>query len=197
MRIPLCVPRWEERAAIEAGARVDPGVGLYALADQYLDDLWEWLPRQYQVTTGQAALVPEMLPVTTWEQNVRTKLGPAAWDRMRKHAYQAAGFRCKICGAGGPLEAHEGWTLTNETCVQRLTSILALCPLCHKVHHLGIARRLGMLGDVRRHMQRVNGWSDRELERHIEDAYEVWAQRCEWPWVVDLTWLQRSGYLYV
>lgn len=193
----MCVPSWEERSAIDAGAQVDPGKCLYAHPEQDLRHLWEWLPRKYQVEPGAPVLLPEMLPVTTWEQNVRTRMGADTWDRMRKHAYRAAGFRCKICGTDGPLEAHEGWVLENETCTQRLTSILAMCPLCHKAHHLGIARRLGMLSAVKRHLQEVNGWSAAQLDLEIAEAYEVWLQRCEWPWTVDLDWLQRSGYLFV
>lgn len=197
LRIPLCVPRWDESEALDAGALADPEMGLFALSDQYLDPLWKWLPRMYNPDAPKPILVPEMLPVTTWEQNIRHLQGPDAWDRMRKHAYRAAGFRCEICGAGGKLEAHESWELVNETCVQRLKGILALCPLCHKSHHLGIARRLGMLSDVRQHLMRVNQWSANELEEQIQEAYEVWEQRCEWPWQVDLRWLQDSGYCYV
>lgn len=196
-RIPLCVPPWETRQALEAGAFVDEANKLSVRSDSLLDSVWEWLPRRYQTPAGRPVLLPEMLPVTTWEQNVRTRLTPEVWDRMRRHAYQAAGYRCRICGADGRLEAHEDWRLVNETCVQELAGILALCPLCHKVHHLGIARRLGMLSEVRTHMMRINGWSTAALDAAIAEAYEVWEQRCDWPWQVDLGWLMRSGYLFV
>lgn len=194
--IPLCVPPWETTAALDAGALVASDNKLCFPNTGHLDAVWEWLPRRYQTTPGSAVLLPEMLPVTTWEQNVRTRLSAAVWDRMRKHAYQAAGFRCKICGADGRLEAHEDWHLANETCIQALVGILALCPLCHKAHHMGIARRLGMLEDVSQHLMQLNDWSRKRLNTEIEDAYEVWQQRCDWPWTVDLSWLLRSGYLF-
>jgi len=197
VRIPLCVPRWDEREALDAGATYSADAGFTIGRDDYLDAVWKWLPRMHDPDAAQPILVPEMLPITTWEQNIRHKLGPDAWDRMRKHAYRAAGFRCEICGASGKLEAHELWGLANETCVQKLERILALCPYCHKAHHLGIARRLGMYDDVRRHLKYVNSWSDRELAAAIQDAYEIWEQRCEWPWQVDLSWLYDSGYVYV
>lgn len=197
LRVPLCVPRWDESDAISAGAKVCPLEGLYCHEDQYLDPLWVWLPRMYRAPTGGQALSPEMLPVTTWEQNIRHLQGQDTWDRMRKHAYRAVGFRCEICGAGGRLEAHEAWELVNETCVQRLIGIQALCPLCHKGHHLGIARRLGMLGDVHRQLRYVNRWSASELAKQVAEAYDVWEQRCQWPWAVDFSWLQDSGYKYV
>ena len=182
---------------MDAGAVRGPENALWT-PNSYPDDaLWEWLPRKWQVEAGIPALLPEMLPVTTWEKNIRTEVREALWDRMRRHAYRASGFRCRICGEGGRLEAHEKWALVNETTTQVLEGIEALCPLCHKTHHLGIARRLGMLQDVKRHICRVNGWTEARLVSEIEETYEVWEQRCEWPWTVDLSWVMRSGYLFV
>lgn len=196
-RLPLCVPRWEEAEALSAGATFTPSEGFTVEADAFLDPFWAWLPRMYNPDAPRPVLIPEMLPVTTWEQNIRNQLGPEVWDRIRKHAYRAAGFRCEICGVQGKLEAHELWQLHNEITVQRLSRIMALCPLCHKAHHLGMARRLGLMTELRQHLKRVNQWSDAELQAGIQDAYEVWEQRCEWPWEVDLSWLYDSGYRYV
>ncbi|MDO8416496.1 MAG: hypothetical protein Q7S87_09825 [Agitococcus sp.] len=74
---------------------------------------------------------------------------------------------------------------------------MALCPLCHKVHHLGIARRLGMLGSVKAHMLVVNRWTPAQMEQAIQHAYDVWEQRSEWNWSLDLSWLHDYGYVYV
>lgn len=196
-RIPLCVPRTDEHEALTLGAHADPAYGIFLTPEQFRDPFWKWLPRKYDPDAPKPVLTPEMLPVTTWEQNVRHLLGVEVWDRMRRHSYKSAGYRCEICGEGGRLEAHEAWTLANETCVQKLDRILALCPLCHKAHHLGIAKRLGMLLDVQRHMQKVNGWTGLQLTAAIAEAYDVWEQRCEWPWTVDLSWLYDSGYIHV
>lgn len=196
-RIPLCVPWWDEAEALSAGAEYSEAEGFSVAASAYLDPLWRWLPRMFDPDAPKPVLVPEMLPVTTWEQNIRHKMGTDIWDRIRKHAYKAAGYRCEICGTRGKLEAHELWRLENETTTQRLVRIMALCPLCHKAHHLGIARRLGIYNDVRLHLQKVNGWTERELASQIQEAYDIWEQRCEWPWEVDLSWLYDSGYLYV
>lgn len=195
-RIPLCVPWWDERDALTKGAQYSAEDGFTVAADAFLDDFWEWLPRMYRVRPGEAALLPDMLPVTTWEQNVRHLLGGEAWDKMRKHAYKAAGFRCEVCGAKGKLEAHERFDLVNETAVQRLVAIESLCPLCHKAKHLGIARRLGMLDAVKRHMLYVNRWTPAQLEAAIEDAYEMWEQRAYWEWTVDLDFVRKAGLLY-
>ena len=196
-RIPLCVPSWDEAHAFDCGARYDATHGWTAPNDAYLASLWKWLPRKFDPDAPRPVLMPDMLPVTTWEQNIRFKLGTDAWDRMRRHAYRAAGFRCEICGAKGRLEAHEWFELENETTTQRLKRIIALCPLCHAAHHVGLAQRRGVLPDVRRHLRDVNGWSESELNHAMSEAYEVWQQRCEWPWHVDLSWLHASGYVYV
>lgn len=195
--LPLCVPPWDTAEALDAGAKYTDQKGFHVEADAFLGNLWKWLPRMYDPDRQKPILMPEMLPVTTWEQNIRHNMGPAVWDRLRRHAYKAAGFRCEVCGDPGKLEAHEAWRLINETSVQKLERILALCPLCHKAHHLGIARRLGMLPDVRQQLNRVNCWSDAQTAAAIQDAYETWEQRCEWPWTVDLSWLYDSGYIYV
>jgi hypothetical protein len=195
--VPLCVPYWDERAALEAGAQYNAADGFFAPAGAPLDPLWQWLPQMYSPFVPRPVLVPEMLPVTTWEQNVRHKLGEDVWDRMRKHAYKAAGYRCEICAAKGKLEAHESWSLSNEDMVQKLEKLLCLCPLCHKAKHIGIARRLGMYDEVMRHLKRVNGWSDAQLSAALDDVKETHEQRCDWPWTVDLSWLYESGYLYV
>lgn len=195
--VPLCVPYWDEREALSAGAVFSEDKGFHAPPQTPLEPLWSWLPQQYNPFLAKPVLLPEMLPVTTWQQNVRHELGDEVWDRMRKHAYKAAGFRCEICATRGRLEAHESWSLSNETAVQKLERILCLCPLCHKAKHLGIARRLGMYEDVLQQLKRVNGWSDRDLIREIANAREAHEQRCEWPWTVDLSWLYESGYLYV
>lgn len=195
-KIPLCVPPWDEAEALAEGAKYDKSFGFYAEPTAHLDALWTWLPRRYRDLEA-AALLPEMLPDSTWEKNVRHLMGQEVWDRMRRHAYKAAGYRCEICGTQGALEAHEWFELDDSHATQRLKRVIALCPLCHKVHHLGIARRLGMLAEVRSHMKTVNGWTDSELETAIAEAYDVWAQRCQWHWHVDLSWLYRSGYIHV
>lgn len=197
--LPLCVPPWEEQEALREGARYLANEHAFVVdksaAD--LDKLWAWLPKKYDPWVDKPVLKPDMLPATTWGDNIRERLGESTWDRMRRHAYRAAGFRCRICGRPGLLEAHEQWELVNETTTQRLAGILALCPLCHKAHHLGFARRMGLEEQVHAHLMAVNNWNRTQLWSALQDLHETWEQRCEWPWTVDLSWLQENGYLFV
>ncbi len=193
--IPLCVPRWDEQEVLGLGARYDERRGFHVEADAYLDPLWTWLPLKWK-EPGRPALWPEMLPATTWEENLRAKLPTDRWDALRRHAYSAAGYRCEICGDFGrpTLEAHERWEWDDLWCVQKLVGIVALCPACHKAHHLGLARRLGLYDDVLAKIERVNGWTRTQTLAAIEQARELASERSKYGWTVDLSWLETGPY---
>lgn len=195
-KVPLCVPRWDETRALNAGALWNKRDGFHAEDPEYLDPVWEWLPLRWKCEGQQVALWPEMLPATTWEENLRSALPEDRWDALRKHAYSAAGYRCEICG-GAPrphLEAHEKWEFDDVWCVQRLAGILALCPPCHKAHHLGLARRLGLYEDVLAKMEEVNGWSRAQTLSALEKARAQADERNRYHWTVDLSWLETGPY---
>lgn len=193
--IPLCVPRWDERAALDAGAKYCPERGFHITEDQDPDLFWNWLPLRWK-HPERATLLPEMLPATTWEENLRTALAPHKWDAVRKHCYAAAGYRCEICGdRGNPhLEAHERWDFDDTWCVQRLAGLIALCPPCHKAHHLGLAKRIGLFDAAFEKMKEVNGWSDRQTHEAIFKARALANERSRFAWHVDLSWLDEEGY---
>lgn len=197
MRIPLCVPRWDERRALDAGARWDPGREMFWWpAQQPTDTVWVWLPRKWQ---RNPALWPEMLPSTAWESNLRNAVEPHQWDALRRHAYAAAGWRCEICGdrPNAPLEAHEAWSWDDTWCVQKLEGLLSLCPSCHKAHHVGLARRLGLWKDVQQKFFEVNGWDEAQLKEALAAATKQANERSRFGWTLDLSWLTQSNYYMV
>lgn len=191
--IPLCVPRWDEREALEAGAQYHPERGFFVEHDAFLDPVWHWLPLRWKKPP---ALLPEMLPADTWEQNLRTALPPDRWDALRRAVYSSAGYRCEICGGKGEphLEAHEAWEFDDTWCVQRLTGLLSLCPTCHKVHHLGLARRLGLYDRCLQKMEEVNGWTPAQVRASIAATADVAQERSRYAWHVDLSWLENGQY---
>ncbi len=193
--ISLCVPYWDEREVLQLGAKYDPVLGFHVQEDDYLDPFWSWLPLKWKYP-DKPALWPEMLPETTWEENLRSKLPTDRWDALRRHAYAAAGHRCEICGDRGrpTLEAHERWSWDDLWCVQRLEGIIALCPPCHKVHHLGLARRLGLYEACLKKLESVNGWSRPQVLKAIADASEQARERSRFGWTVDLSWLETGSY---
>ena len=196
--VPLCVPIWQENYALRNNVKYDKDFGFYIENDpSIIADFSEWIPAKYNPELKGAALLPDMLPLTSWEKNLRTILNEEKWDKIRRNVYAAAGFRCEICGNRGKLEAHEKWKLINETQVQKLEKIVAVCPTCHKAYHIGFAKSSGMLPDVKRKLMDVNGWTIEEVDKQLQEAYEIWQQRCEWDWTLDIELIYNNGYLYL
>lgn len=195
-KVPLCVPPWDEAQALNQGAAYDPEVGFYVPEHMLADDFYEWLPRKWRYP-GKPVLIPEILPVSSWEKNLRYILHQEQWDALRRYCYAAAGYRCEICGARASphLECHEAWEFNDATKVQRMRGLLCLDPLCHKAHHLGFANSSGMLKDVLEHIREVNHWNKGTLDTVIKRVREQWKQRTkDGGWTVDLSWLENSDY---
>lgn len=114
----------------------------------------------------------DALPPTVWGSNVRAlaERSPerGVWDRLRFATGDAAENRCEACGVesstpgGRPRrpDCHERWVfdLTGPVPVQRLDRLVALCPGCHEVQHLGRATTLGRRPVVLATLMRVNRW---------------------------------------
>ncbi|HIU61814.1 MAG TPA: HNH endonuclease [Candidatus Coproplasma excrementigallinarum] len=135
----------------------------------------------------------EMVPDSCWYSNLRSLLTKEQWDVLRKKAYARAGGRCMICGAPSKrLEAHEQWEYDEKTCTQRLKNIIAVCPLCHAVIHIG---RTSLKGDIRaaeEHFMRVNGCSYAEYRAALGEANRDHIRRNKVPeWRLDITALAK------
>jgi len=133
--------------------------------------------------------VVQLVPATSFGQNLRALLCEADWDRLRRATYRAAGYRCEVCGGRGPdhpVECHELWVYDDQAHVQRLERLVALCPDCHAVAHIGHARVTGRDRAARNHMARVNGWTGSQVDGHLAKAYTVWERRSRHPWSLDL-----------
>jgi len=198
-KIPLCVPTWDEQEVFSLGAEYETSFGFFITQYDFRDPFHSWLPVMHRGDEG-PWLLPEMLPVTTWEDNVRTRVSGEHWDRLRRYCYKAAGHRCEICGnKGSPaIEAHEVWVFDDKTRTQRLQRLIALCVKCHKAHHLGFARKLGIYDDVLAHMRWVNDWDDTRLKAALAGAQRTFEKRSRERWSVDISWVYSpQGYRYV
>ncbi|WGS54441.1 hypothetical protein LFL96_25855 [Paraburkholderia sp. D15] len=114
----------------------------------------------------------DMVPFSMHGINVRSRLTPSQWGKIRKLHTELAGDKCEVCGKKGTeqrfkhdLECHEIWL--HEGKIQKLIGMQALCPLCHKIKHVGLADKSGYGEDVREHMAEVNGWTLDRVEAHI------------------------------
>lgn len=138
----------------------------------------------------------ELVPRTCWFSNVRERVSRQEWDRIRSQAYQNAGRRCEVCGGRGskhPVECHEVWEYDEAVGVQRLVRMIALCPACHEVKHIGLAGIKGR-GDVARaHLAAVNGWTAAVASRYVDEAFAVWSARSGRAWSLDVSALASYG----
>lgn len=144
----------------------------------------------------QTPLTIELVPRTCWFKNVRSEVSAEDWNKLKKMTAQAAGNRCEICGGRGPrwpVEAHEVWHYDDRDHVQKLAGLVALCPDCHSVKHMGLTISRGREEQALRHLARVNGWSVEDARLYVEVAFEVWSQRSNHDWTLDISWLEQHG----
>jgi hypothetical protein len=140
-------------------------------------------------TTEPARLEVELVPEPCWWSNVRSIVDPPVWDRLRRQTYRQAHYRCEICGGRGPqhpVEAHEVWTYDDLRHVQRLERLIALCPACHEVKHLGLAHIRGVEVRALAHLARVNSWPPATVTLYTRRAFRVWELRSAHQWTLDL-----------
>lgn len=195
--IPCCVPYWDEKEFLRAGGEYRHAEGYVIPAEAYLPDFYEWLPRKWMPRGNPPGpvLLPDMLPSSTWEANLRTLLSADEWDRLRKFCYQAAGHRCVACGSRGEphVEAHEAWSFDEKTGVQKLKGLLCLCPTCHKAKHLGFANRIGRLAQVYERLCWLNDWTRDELNTALRDVQARQEKLSLREWSLDISFLRTYG----
>ena len=63
-----------------------------------------------------------------------------AWERTRRLAFERDGWRCRRCGASGPLECHHVTSIADGGAVFDLANLETLCRRCHVGLHRAPAR---------------------------------------------------------
>lgn len=139
----------------------------------------------------------ELVPSSSWGNNLRNgaNLSKAEWDKLRKQCYRDAHYKCEVCGGKGPkwpVECHEIWDYNDDTKVQTLKGLIALCPMCHKAKHLGFASTQGMevFAFVLAHIAKINDLSENELMEYVEKVFDQHSERSQHKWALDLSWLE-------
>jgi len=138
----------------------------------------------------------ELVPQSCWFSNVRSFVKRSQWDKIRQRAYALAGYRCEICHGTGrrhPVECHEVWHYDDESLVQTLVRMIALCPACHEVKHIGRAHAIGRGDEALEHLAAVNEWSQRQADKYLAEQGRVWEQRSLLDWKLDVTHLSEYG----
>jgi hypothetical protein len=141
-------------------------------------------------------LTIELVPSSSWFSNVRSAVSSKEWDKIRKQVYAEAWHVCQICGGVGPnhpVEAHEIWKYDDKKLIQKLEGMIALCPKCHMVKHMGFANISGKRTIAENHFIEVNGLKRIKAQELINEAFELWAKRSKKKWTLDLICLEKYG----
>lgn len=147
---------------------------------------------------GNYKLTIELVPKTSWYNNVRSKVSSDEWDIIRKKSYKLANHVCEICGDNGinqgfshPVECHEIWEFDDTHNIQKLIGFTSLCPLCHKVKHIGLAQINNQLDIAKNHLMKVNSIGKRTADLYIEQSFNIWKERNKNNWIVDVNYIQK------
>ena len=141
-------------------------------------------------------LTIELVPSTSWTNNVRTIVSKKQWDYLKSQVSSKAYNVCEICGGVGPkhpVECHEIWSFDNKKLVQKLEGMIALCPDCHMVKHIGLAEINGKKARALRHLMSVNKMTINKAEEYVTEAFKVWAERSKKTWTLDISHLEEYG----
>lgn len=142
------------------------------------------------VWTPKLKLVPELIPFKMHYKNVRAVLSDADWRNLAKLIYKESHYKCDICGAKDKLECHEVWNFNDKKLTQTLVGLTTLCNDCHRVKHIGLARKMGHFQDTLDHMCKVNQISKRYAKKVI-DMHEKEVARRNKDYTLDLRFLNK------
>lgn len=83
------------------------------------------------------------------------------------------------------------WSYDDKKHIQKLEDIIAVCPACHEVIHIGRTSLLGNEPRAQEHFMRVNGCTQSEYHAALGEANRVHAERSRHEWVTDISKLKE------
>lgn len=141
-------------------------------------------------------LTLDLIPKSQFNNNVRSIVSKKQWDYIRSQVYAEAYNVCEICGGIGekhPVEAHEIFSYDNKTLIQKLDKLIALCPNCHMVKHMGLAEIMGKKIEAIIHLSKINKMTRKEAKIYIKESFKIWEERSKKNWILDLSYLKKYG----
>jgi len=135
----------------------------------------------------------ELVPTSCWYSNVRSIVKKNQWNRIRKEVYAKAAFLCEVCGEKGsshPVECHEVWIYEQEISTQRLGSFQSLCPSCHEVKHMGLARLKGNGEKALNRFVKINKLDKVTSGKILSAVIKQWQIRSRMKWKIDVELLK-------
>jgi DNA polymerase-3 subunit epsilon len=93
------------------------------------------------------------------------------------------------------LHLHEKWEFDDENLIQKLVGFMPVCEDCHNAIHMGRSNIVGLGESAKEHLKKVNGWTDNQLYKHLENASNQWLKRIGLKYQLDLSWLVEEKLL--
>lgn len=141
-------------------------------------------------------LTIEIVPSTSWYNNLRSILPREKWDEIRKYVYSGFNNKCQACSSNSKLHCHEVWFYNDVNHIQKLSGFVALCERCHHIKHIGLAGILASKGELDfekliKHFMKVNNCDRLTFIKHKNEAFKTWEERSKYEWQIDLGKLQK------
>ncbi len=131
----------------------------------------------------------ELIPRSSFFENLRSLFPASEWDILRRDCYKKANYRCEICGGRGdfhPVECHEIWSYDFKESEQKLEGLIALCPSCHQVKHWGLSQMRGLEEKCLDHFCKVNQLSKKEAIPYIRQSFKDWEEKSMFDWKINI-----------
>lgn len=133
----------------------------------------------------------DLVPKTSWGNNVRSLITDMEWDIIRHEVYRRAYYTCEICKTiTKKLHCHEVFSYDPPD-QQVLIGLKALCIRCHEVIHYGHSTLIQREKEAKEWLGKVNGWNDFEVQDHISEAFLEWHHRSRIKWQLDISYLHK------
>ncbi len=141
-------------------------------------------------------LTIELVPASSWGQNLRSIVKPKIWEKLRKEVFKNWHFRCSVCNSKGNLHLHEVWKYDNKKHIQKLTNLLALCRKCHSVKHIGFStinfsKKDSNFKDLVKHFMKINNCDRETFVRHYLQEMKKFEKRSRYEWILDISFLNK------
>lgn len=136
-------------------------------------------------------LAIELLPNSSWNNNLRNLMRKDEWDKLRRKVYKLYKNRCGTCSARGKLHCHEIWKFDDQNLTQTLTGFVALCELCHATKHIGFAKIQADRGEFAweklvDHYCKVNKCNKSDFQNDYKKALNKFINRSKFEWEVKI-----------
>jgi len=142
-------------------------------------------------------LYVDLIPQNCWFKSAWRCVSAIDWENIKKTTVKRANNICECCGEPSikSLEVHERFSYDDDNKIQKLERLIALCNDCHTATHMGRARVKDIEEQAKQHLQKVRGFNEKEVNKHIDNAELVYKKRSDINYQLDLSLLINSGII--